>query len=249
MLENPYLSPPANTNQTSRDMKKTNYLFAATAIAALMTGAVANAAITVSSLSSATKIAFDDTGLVEIGGVSFTTTATYDGILFENWTGNVTTAKTLSAGVSIVGSASFGTNRTGLGGADQYAQVTYTSSNAPGSFTISGLDMGKTYRIQYGFQDGRNGSFPYSVNTTLTLSDASFATQSLSIGAAGTADDYELITAEVSGTTSLLLSLPTAGNGVGAVTNAFSVHEIIPEPSAALLGGLGLLGLLRRRRA
>ena len=232
-------------------MQTTKYLFGATALAALMTGAVANAAITVTSLSSATKIAFDDTGLVEIGGVSFTTTATYDGILFENWTGNVTTAKAFGvSGVSIVGSASFGNNRTGLGGADQYAQVTYTSNNDPGSFSISGLDIGKTYRIQYGFQDGRDGSFPYSVTTTLTLSDASFATQSLSIGAAGTADDYELITAEVSGTTSLLLSLPTAGNGVGAITNAFSVHEIeaVPEPSAALLGGLGLLGLLARRR-
>ena len=231
-------------------MQKTKYLLSATVLAALMTAAVTNAAITVTSLSSATKIAFDDTGLVEIGGVSFTTTATYDGILFDNWTGNVTTAKSLSAGVSIVGSASFGTNRTGLSGADQYAQVTYTSNNDPGSFSITGLDIGKTYRIQYGFQDGRNGSFPYSVNTTLTLSDASFATQSLSIGAAGTADDYELITAEVSGTTSLLLSLPTAANGVGAITNAFSVHEIeaVPEPSAALLGGLGLLGLLARRR-
>ena len=230
-------------------MQKTKYLFGATALAALMTGAVANAAITVTSLSSATKIAFDDTG-TELGGVSFTTTATYDGILFENWTGNVTTAKTFGvSGVSIVGSASFGTNRTGLGGAEQYAQVTYTSGNDPGSFSISGLDILKTYRIQYGFQDGRDGSFPYSVNTTLTLSDASFATQSLSIGAAGTADDYELITAEVSGTTSLLLSLPVAGNGVGPLTNAFSVHEVIPEPSTALLGGLALLGLLRRRRA
>ena len=230
-------------------MQTTKYLFGATALAALMTGAVANAAITVTSLSSATKIAFDDTG-TELGGVSFTTTATYDGILFENWTGNVTTAKTFGvSGVSIVGSASFGTNRTGLGGAEQYAQVTYTSGNDPGSFSISGLDILKTYRIQYGFQDGRDGSFPYSVNTTLTLSDASFATQSLSIGAAGTADDYELITAEVSGTTSLLLSLPVAGNGVGPLTNAFSVHEVIPEPSTALLGGLALLGLLRRRRA
>jgi hypothetical protein len=246
---NSHLNPTKNINQASKDMKNNNYLFAATALAALMTGAVANAAITVSSQSSASKIAFDDTG-TEIGGVSFTTAATYDGIAFSNWTGNVTTATTFGASsVSIVGTASFGTNRTGIGGIDQYTQVTYTSGNAPGSFSITGLDMGKTYRVQYGFVDTRNGSFPYSVTTTLTLSDASFATQSLSIGATGTADDYELIAAEVSGTTSLLFDLPQAGNGIGPAISSFSVHEIIPEPSAALLGGIGLLALLRRRRA
>ncbi len=232
-------------------MKKTKYLFAATALAALMTGAVANAAtITVSSLSSAAKIAFVDTDPTEIGGVSFTTDATYDGIAFSNWTGDVAIAKTLSAGVSIVGPASgFGSNRTGIGGTDQYTTVTYGGSNEAGTFTISGLDIGKIYRIQYGFVDTRDGSYPYSVNATLTLSDASFATQAISIGATGTADDYELVEAQVSGTTSLALFLPQAGNGVGPAISSFSVHEMIPEPSTALLGGLSLLGLLRRRRA
>jgi hypothetical protein len=39
--------------------------------------------------------------------------------------------------------------------------------------------------------------------------------------------------------------------GAGAIATAFDNvrFEVIPEPSAALLGGLGLLALLRRRRA
>ena len=230
-------------------MKKTKYLFAATALAALMTGAVANAAITVSSLSSATKIAFDDTG-TELGGVMFANTATYDGIAFSQWTGVVTIPKTFGASaVSVTGTANYD-GQTGLGGADQYSQVKYAGDNQGGTVTINGLDSLKTYRIQYGFHDGRVGSYPYSVNTTLTLSDATFANQSLSFGATDPADDYELITAEVSGTTSLEFLLPqsTVPFAVGSIFSAISVHEVIPEPSAALLGGLGLLGLLARRR-
>ena len=52
---------------------------------------------------------------------------------------------------------------------------------------------------------------------------------------------------------------PTSGNltisfsGTGNTTELFHINALqltaIPEPSAALLGGLGLLALLRRRRA
>jgi hypothetical protein len=37
------------------------------------------------------------------------------------------------------------------------------------------------------------------------------------------------------------------GNGNGAI-NGLQIVEVIPEPSAALLGGIGMLALLRRRR-
>ena len=100
---NLHLNSTKNINQASKDMKKNNYLFATTALAALMTGAIANAAITVSSQSSASRIAFDNTG-TEIGGVTFTTPGTYDGIAFSQWTptGSFLTGKTISGGVSAV---------------------------------------------------------------------------------------------------------------------------------------------------
>ena len=247
---NQHFRPRSSDNPNHiKFMKKTKYLIGATSLAALLTGTVANAAIVTATQYSASHIVFDNTNTL-IGGVTFFTAGTYDGIAFTQWTGNVTTATALSAGVTAVGSASFGTNRTNLpGGNQQYTTVTYTSGNAPGSVTISGLDSGQEYLIQYGFEDGRVGSFPYSVTATLTLSDASTGTTPLAIGAVTTADDFALITATVSGTTSLKLDLPTAaGNGVGPIINAFSVHQTVPEPSAALLGGMGLLGLLARRR-
>ena len=37
-------------------------------------------------------------------------------------------------------------------------------------------------------------------------------------------------------------------SGTNAAFNGFQLVEAIPEPSAALLGGLGVLALLRRRR-
>ncbi|MGD9418766.1 MAG: PEP-CTERM sorting domain-containing protein [Verrucomicrobiota bacterium JB025] len=39
------------------------------------------------------------------------------------------------------------------------------------------------------------------------------------------------------------------GIGVGTSESGFQIVSVVPEPSAALLGAFGLLGLLRRRRA
>ena len=41
----------------------------------------------------------------------------------------------------------------------------------------------------------------------------------------------------------------TSGSIGGDNTGIYLTHTVVPEPRAALLGGLGLLMLLRRRRA
>ena len=161
-----------------------------------------------------------------VGAAVFGNAGTYDGIPFALWSSPYTTAKQLGSGVSAVASPSFSNIDSNLGGDGQYATAAYTSGSAAGSLTISGLVAGQTYRFQCGFCDKRVGSYPYSVNAILTLSDASTTPVPLSIGAATTDDDYALLTATVSGSTSLRLDLPQAANGVGPIIAGFSVHRI-----------------------
>ena len=98
--------------------------------------------------------------------------------------------------------------------------------------------------MQFLFGDPRT-DFGYS--QTVTVSDLlpipNTATATLIYGGPTTSNDFAMLTAVVSGSTSFSFTSPPAPLLSGVV-----VHSI-PEPSAALLGGLGLLGLLRRRRA
>jgi PEP-CTERM motif len=106
-----------------------------------------------------------------------------------------------------------------------------------GTITLSGLVDGTQYQIQ----------FFASTNDTNAL-----AAQTIT-GGAGTSGAFGnhaagsgktlLGTFTASGTTQVL----TIQNGEVAA-NALTIG-VIPEPSAALLGGLGMLGLLRRRRS
>jgi hypothetical protein len=183
--------------------------------------------VTAASSYGTTRIPFVNSGTL-VGAAVFGNAGIWDGIPFSLWSPPFTTAKALGAGVSAVASASWNST-TSLGGVDQYATVAYTSGSAPGSLTISGLDAGHSYRIQYGFCDQRVGSYPYSVSAVLTLADASTTPVPLSIGATTTADDYALITATVTGSTSLRLDLPQAPNGVGPSIAGFAVHQIAPS--------------------
>lgn len=183
--------------------------------------------VTAASSYGTTRIPFVNSGTL-VGAAVFGNAGIWDGIPFSLWSPPFTTAKALGAGVSAVASASWNST-TSLGGVDQYATVAYTSGSAPGSLTISGLDAGHSYRVQYGFCDQRVGSYPYSVSAVLTLADASTTPVPLSIGATTTADDYALITATVTGSTSLRLDLPQAPNGVGPSIAGFAVHQIAPS--------------------
>lgn len=78
-------------------------------------------------------------------------------------------------------------------------------------------------------------------NLTFTLLDAGtagFKSQSLSLGGA------------ITGVDGIRLTLAQGDTGGGETAGGFDevAFSSIPEPSSALLGGLGLLALLRRRR-
>ena len=192
----------------------------ATQVSQTLTVSAINAASTYSN----TRIPFINTDTL-VGAAVFGNAGTYDGIPFGLWNTPYTTARSLGSGVSAVAGASLNST-VALGGTEQYATVTYSSSNAAGSLTLSGLVATQAYRIQYGFCDTRVGSFPYSTNAILTLSDASSTSVPLAIGAVTTADDYALLTTTISGSTSLRLDLPQAASGVGPIIAGFAVHQI-----------------------
>ncbi|MBX3742279.1 MAG: PEP-CTERM sorting domain-containing protein [Akkermansiaceae bacterium] len=111
--------------------------------------------------------------------------------------------------------------------------------------TLNGLTDGASYQIQIWINDSRNANTAYlgfghldeSVLVDYNTSDAAGGIGQYVIGefvATGTSQSFEFKTAAAE------------VNNV-ALLNAFQVRQV-PEPSAALLGVLGLFGLVRRRR-
>lgn len=115
------------------------------------------------------------------------------------------------------------------------------------STAITGLTVGNSYTVYFDARQraGGAGNFDVFVNTTIpvggfdiTPSSTTWAQQSITF------------TAEAASHT---LSIANYDYATGAATTTGSGlmvdnFTVVPEPSAALLGGLGMLCLLRRRR-
>ena len=183
--------------------------------------------VALSVVQSVSPIPFANSGTL-VGAAVFGNAGTYDGIPFALWSPPFTSAVAFGSGVTAVANAPFSNIDPNLGGVagGQYRTANYSSGSVPGRLTVSGLDSAQTYRFQIGFGDLRVGLFPYSVNASITLSNASAVTVPLATGAVTTADDYALLTVTVTGTTSIRLDLPTAANGVGPFIAGFSVHRL-----------------------
>ncbi|MCF7731851.1 MAG: hypothetical protein K9N23_09190 [Akkermansiaceae bacterium] len=124
-----------------------------------------------------------------------------------------------------------------------------TTPDAAASFAFTGLVNG-TYRVSSAWTTGgtRPTDARYYIDggPTITL-DQTIAPNDDTFEEVGWED---LFTVEVIDG-SLTVNLENAAGGSGGtalIADALRL-ELIPEPSAALLGGLGLLALLRRRRA
>lgn len=136
------------------------------------------------------------------------------------------------------------------------------------TFTVSLISVsGNVDLSSIGFNFGSIGYRPITAGPTLSWAvngGALAGGTTTSIPTSGAADaNYNLDTAGVFTSLSApytgvlhtsatgvgqLSAVPSAASGGGSGMN-FSVNfGVIPEPSAALLGGLGLLALLRRRR-
>lgn len=105
---------------------------------------------------------------------------------------------------------------------------------SPSTITISGLSIGQEYRLQLISNNPRDGMFDVE-GSTHTLSGGDNG-QPVVLAATWTATDD-----------TLNVALVGTSHGDGPHFNGY-VLQTIPEPAATLLGGLGLLTLMRRRR-
>jgi hypothetical protein len=115
---------------------------------------------------------------------------------------------------------------------------------------MSGFTLGTRYLIQFVVADSRNEG--YAIGRTIQIQGLSsdIVDQDSATVQYGYGDSrFAVITADfVAGSASYSFIPFQSGNGTGTQINGVQVLQVIPEPSAALLGGIGLLAMLRRRR-
>ncbi|TAE90662.1 MAG: PEP-CTERM sorting domain-containing protein [Verrucomicrobia bacterium] len=110
---------------------------------------------------------------------------------------------------------------------------------------ITGLTSGWTYTLSFDTRrrsGGGGGNFDVFVNNTLSTTGAFTAAN---VAPTTTTWETRSINFTANASTMSVFIANTDVTNSGFMVDNFS---IVPEPSAALLGGLGLLGMLRRRR-
>jgi hypothetical protein len=144
--------------------------------------------------------------------------------------------------------------------------VNTTADSGQYSQAISGLDADTEYVLSAYFWNASNPTLNLGGNTrnlVMDMNDKVGEAQIILGGAQADAEDgyfvYQTFNTSVTGT-SFTLRVFTQPDGIAtgntitawdniAITKAVDFVAPVPEPSAALLGGIGMLALLRRRRA
>ena len=180
---------------------------------------------------SSSHIPFVSSGTL-VGAAVFGNAGTYDGIPFSLWNTPLTTPMSLGSGVSVAmavtgGDGGIGISGTTFGTDQQYKYGAYTANTPRGmTLTFTGLDSSRQYRFQFGYGDTRTHC-AYNETVTLAFSRGAPFPVQLAFGSAAAGDEYALLTATVTNSTSLVLTLPqTVAGEHGPMQAGFSVHLI-----------------------
>lgn len=126
----------------------------------------------------------------------------------------------------------------------------YADDASSSSLDLSGFTVGQEYLVQFVLADNRGGGLE---GRTITIDGTSANIVSQDSSAytfAYASGSFAVVTARftpAAGDTAFSFDPLVNGGSAGVQLNALNIMTI-PEPSAALLGGLGMLCLLRRRR-
>ena len=108
-----------------------------------------------------------------------------------------------------------------------FHSVAYVDDSQGYTIDLTDLDPLKSYQLQFLFGDPRNGSFPYSQIVTVSDSFANTATTTVSYGATGLGDEFAMLTAVVSSSSSFRLISPRVTDSPGPFFSPIQDHREI----------------------
>lgn len=134
---------------------------------------------------------------------------------------------------------------TGHADAAVLRDLAFWSTTNPITFTFSGLQINTEYTVLGWVFDSESGNSGKNIDFTTNGGTVSITTSNTSNNNA--AFSISNLTSDGTGAATIVMDHTGGSGGAVSFVNGFQLTAI-PEPSAALLGGLGLLALLRRRR-